>query len=1211
MPARAFTGARGAVLLLLLLLLASLLLPATALAVDGRVTFDSLTPGQSYEGAIDSGNPTFVLASPGIVYQPTINSMPGDLAMRAPTGCPIVVICNVARIQFARPMTQVEMNIGFGGMPDNTVSELGTYASIRAYDAEGREVAATTNVPLFGRSNGIPVADGVSHALDTPRLPRPVIREVRIWVGASPFGSLTDSGPRAWEIDDVMYTDRAGRASSEGPTINITWPQAPEDRVFADPSDVRVSGSVRGINTVSAFCISVDQTTTMPAGVACDRANSLAPGDLLSSRAFRGVAIPEDRLLPGTRTLTAWVRDGLGNVASDTVSVRILGLQSDNLDIGINEMTVLQAAQDAGEWINAATIDRMGSSARAVPSGLPAPSRVWQYNGVGFVPDKPAVVQLMPFITAGRNRPDAAEIAAVTRRATITLRGYQRGEGGRYEELPGGPVTPIPQTRVPFVAGEIDSGWLRRESGVLMNRRGAYVMRLPDAWTYLADELTLVAEVNPSDARPRIVEDVCDTCQRNNRIIVQDIPIYRQRGIEVVPVEVFMARDDNSGFVRPAADAPSHFGAYRAMAPIGNGDLSVWPRFAGAVEYTGWARNTTWTMPQVNARVLDRIARMADDNDWDEGERELASGEDDPDPKVIGIGPNDRLRATPPVAARLGGLARGAGGYGETGRFAVATEDRPVTLVAHELMHLQGLVHAAAACGAEDDSNGEVDRRWPRPMGQTNSLGWDSRVDMAPGTSRAFRTDGSAFADPAEFSNVTTEFDVMSYCTRGNDAVSWLSALNYRRLLSWYHVRDRLPSPPTPPGEIDLRADAATSRRVAFTANSDTSAQFLSVFSSDESPVAAVTSGTSAKYGVRTMAGKANALGTYPATCERQHDLVSEKAGDVDVLACVARVPVEGDALELVNLADANASFLARRDASANQPVVTLTSPVPGQSIEDGKDLRVAWTASDADGNELEPTVSFSPRGTAAYRAIGAGLPAGESMLLDSNLLTRSDDACVRVTINDGFNETSSSVCGLKVAGHAPNVSVISAQPGVIDTQADVPVTFHAAAMDDAGTRLKGASIEWLVDGKLTGATGIALRRRLGPGRHTVAARATDQLGRTATTSRTVKVAAVPPIATSWSQRLVLARGAGGGAGNQRAKATRLGRHVVIRLRTNVDCVVTINGRASSVRAGTLRTIRVDVSERGAVAPLLVRLDAGSLATSFRSPVGAGPKAGK
>lgn len=120
----------------------------------------------------------------------------------------------------------------------------------------------------------------------------------------------------------------------------------------------------------------------------------------------------------------------------------------------------------------------------------------------------------------------------------------------------------------------------------------------------------------------------------------------------------------------------------------------------------------------------------------------------------------------------------------------------------------------------------------------------------------------------------------------------------------------------------------------------------------------------------------------------------------------VASVPwSEGAAAVVVRRGD---TIMARRGRSAHSPIVTLTSPTPGQRV-DG-DTTLSWSASDADDDALTTTVLYSNNGGADGWSTLAMWLEGSSFTVRTSMLEPGSNPTFRVVVSDGFDEAVAEV---------------------------------------------------------------------------------------------------------------------------------------------------------------------------------------------------------
>jgi hypothetical protein len=96
--------------------------------------------------------------------------------------------------------------------------------------------------------------------------------------------------------------------------------------------------------------------------------------------------------------------------------------------------------------------------------------------------------------------------------------------------------------------------------------------------------------------------------------------------------------------------------------------------------------------------------------------------------------------------------------------------------------------------------------------------------------------------------------------------------------------------------------------------------------------------------------------------------------------------------------------------SSANVPSIEIIAPVPG-SVFDGRDITLAWNASDPDGDQLTFMVAYSPDDGSTWVTLSSHL-SGTQLVVSSDLIEPSQRALFRVTALDGFHSTSDTLDG-------------------------------------------------------------------------------------------------------------------------------------------------------------------------------------------------------
>lgn len=195
---------------------------------------------------------------------------------------------------------------------------------------------------------------------------------------------------------------------------------------------------------------------------------------------------------------------------------------------------------------------------------------------------------------------------------------------------------------------------------------------------------------------------------------------------------------------------------------------------------------------------------------------------------------------------------------------------------------------------------------------------------------------------------------------------------------------------------------------------------------------------------------------------------------------------------------------VAEATASANAPVVTLTSPAEGANLDDGP-FMVTWDSSDADGDPLSYSLLYSNDGGASWETLLTGL-TDEQVELDTDQLP-GGSAQLRVLVSDGLLSGQDTSGAFNVPLHAPTASIIQpAQDQVFfPTQ---PVSMQASAYDLEDGSLEDAAFSWAssLDGQL-GTGALFNTSLLSTGAHVISLTVTDSDGQSTVVERNIVVA--------------------------------------------------------------------------------------------------------
>jgi hypothetical protein len=189
-------------------------------------------------------------------------------------------------------------------------------------------------------------------------------------------------------------------------------------------------------------------------------------------------------------------------------------------------------------------------------------------------------------------------------------------------------------------------------------------------------------------------------------------------------------------------------------------------------------------------------------------------------------------------------------------------------------------------------------------------------------------------------------------------------------------------------------------------------------------------------------------------------------------------------------------------EAGSAAPQVTISSPAGG-TFTSGS-IPIAWSASDADGDPLDVVVEYSTNGGTSWIAVAFG-QAGNTLDLPISELAGSDNARIRVTASDGFNQGSDVSPAFSVADTPPQPYISNPLDGQSYTEG-VPVPLRGGAFVPGATSMADSSLRWRSnrDGDL--GTSATLDAVLSVGPHVISLEATGDSGLSASTSVNITV---------------------------------------------------------------------------------------------------------
>jgi len=212
-------------------------------------------------------------------------------------------------------------------------------------------------------------------------------------------------------------------------------------------------------------------------------------------------------------------------------------------------------------------------------------------------------------------------------------------------------------------------------------------------------------------------------------------------------------------------------------------------------------------------------------------------------------------------------------------------------------------------------------------------------------------------------------------------------------------------------------------------------------------------------------------------------------SGDVEVISFAASVPFSPNATRISLYRDGEECAALIR--SAHEPVgsVSITQVV-------GNEIEASWVASDADGDPLEFSFSYSVDGRVWFPVLLNDRAPGNPLLISTGDLP-GGDAVVRMVVSDGFNSTIAYSSTLAVGDKPPLVRIMSPSAGTM-LSTNHPTNLYAMVIDPED-RL--ASVTWSDDTGAVLAEGAIGEGTPSRGARRILASARDQAGNVTTDS--------------------------------------------------------------------------------------------------------------
>lgn len=692
------------------------------------------------------------------------------------------------------------------------------------------------------------------------------------------------------------------------------------------------------------------------------------------------------------------------------------------------------------------------------------------------------------------------------------------------------------------------------------NPSSAFQFTIPEAWTH--GDLTLVAEINPSNASPSLTE--CPGCA------VDDVfSLTKLHFIPTRPVFIRAVSLTANGASLPAPE--DVFMGLRAVLPVSDGGLRT-----PAGVYDGYLIGNA-------DQVCDSGGITGSPGLLSEWGATQTFGGGLSVNRAVGIyGGLQRFPAgssMPGVDCQSGATQPGVGwqsGYTGTPMpqypYEVAAASRPFTSVTHELFHSFGLPHAGHKCysGQDPTDTSQAGADWPLDdQGYLQGIGTD--VTSFSPTSSFY--DIKAPPDP-NASYGQQLFDLMSYCVwnrtpglnpaDGSDFMyhKGLAAVHTWEQITWISPRtwDALVERLAVPGASTTRVHAPRAPATATAAATAAAAPALhvSVVQGPPGPtinvypgaLAPTTTGVATSYMLQSIAANGHVLGTVPLKAVQVHtDFLPSQ------LVLQGQVPAAGVAgLRVLSAGH----VIAQRRRPAHPPRLRLLRPgrhTVAECRPHACTLRVRWRTTSGVAAALQAMVDISGNNGRSWRTVSLGPDLG-SVSIPDRLLGYSRHERIRVRLNDGFDQTAVVSAAFYSAGSPPSVTILSPRSGRRIAQ-DGSLYLSGQASDDSARTITG-SLRWHLGRRLLGSgpsisvTGLPA----GGARITLVAR--DRRGRTASASVLVRGIAERP------QFMVL---------SVPRRLSSRSRVLVLRVSSLAPARLTISGK------GTRRT-RADVSRR-------------------------------
>lgn len=676
---------------------------------------------------------------------------------------------------------------------------------------------------------------------------------------------------------------------------------------------------------------------------------------------------------------------------------------------------------------------------------------------------------------------------------------------------------------------------------VTRDRHGMYLFEIPAWLTAKPGPLTFTARASTGP--------LCrNACLDKAKFTLADVPFGETHEVDVVPIAI---TDRNGSY--PMFDPNPYDTTPGGSIAGGPADVFALAQSLTPIKLrsSGWrgvvrGRNHDIAVNDENKDyhdflddLVDDIDDLADDNDLDRCEDivlglysfyggGLMTGDDQSD--SFCWDPPEGIAAT---TSFINQAALAAAGRADLGQWGVT--------VGHELQHAFGRQHAGTDCPGLEDGGGDPDTWLPDGRGVSDGFG----REVSPNVS------ASVFPGVLFRAGQKEMFDLMSYCSGRDDALpfqsmvsdEWISPRGWDMVVNF--ANDELDRP-----VAQRAAAAALPREVAVTG------RWVEVSASIHDDVVRI-GDVDPTHEVLTDDGPTpwllqarSADGQVLAEAPARHISSADSGGRVQ-----GAVSAPPGTAELALLRDG--AVQATKSLSATAPALSILTPAP-DAVVDSDDLVVTWEATDPDDEPLEARVDYSVDGGTTWHAVFLGPGRSGRAVVPASMLAGSQEARVRVRVNDGLHEVVARTKVFTLVGAAPEVRIDGA--GALRMRADSSLLLTGGATGAWALPVADGALTWFDGDRRIGTGSSVLLKDLAPGTHTIRLAAT-QGGRTGRASVRVDVKAVAPqfVVTKMPYRV-----------------KRSARFVTLQVSTTVAAKLTARGSSWKV-SPTVREIRIPI----------------------------------